>query len=288
MAYAPCPSSVAATLDTTLDTARTARAVAARRAAIARRGDGSARRLRDVLRTNVLSGVYPDGLLPAENELMLTHSASRSTVREALSMLRSEGVVERVQGIGTFSVARRYVAAIAELHGDGDGPADGVRPHVLDRSVVPAPDGVARKLQLSIGTPVLRLEYVAYLEREPICLATNYAAFPEAEAMMSAPFVADWYTMMDAANVPMGGSEWVMSCLNADAAVARLLDVAPGTALMLGEELIWDADGRPFDFAVCYIRTDRYVFSSQAWTVGSRDGRRALVKDNVPVERPTA
>jgi GntR family transcriptional regulator len=277
-------------LDATLDTARNARAAATRRAALARRGDGSARRLRDVLRTNVLGGVYPDGLLPPENELMLTHAASRSTVREALSMLRAEGVVERVQGIGTFSVARRYVAAIAELHGDAEMEAGAgrVSPHVLDRSVIPAPDGVARKLHLPIGTPVLRLEYVGYLEREPICLATNYAAFPEAEAMMAAPFVADWYTMMAAAGVPMGGSEWVMSCLNADASVARLLDVAPGTALMLGEELIWDADGRPFDFAVCYIRTDRYVFSSQAWTVGSRDGSRALVKDNSPVGRPAA
>jgi GntR family transcriptional regulator len=274
--------------------ASAARVLAARRAVAARRGggDGTARRLRDVLRTNVLGGVYPDGLLPAENELVLTHAASRSAVRDALTMLRDEGVVERVQGIGTFSVARRYVAAIGELHGDTDGdrPVGGgrIRASVLDRSVIPAPDGVARKLGLPVGEAVLRLEYVAFLDGEPMCLATNYAAFPEADAMLSAPLTSDWYTMMQQAGVPMGGSEWVMSCLNADASVAGLLGVAPGTALLLGEELIWDDDGRPFDFAVCYIRTDRYVFSSQSWTVGSRDGSRALVEGNLPVERPTA
>jgi GntR family transcriptional regulator len=269
---------------------RSARAVAARRAALrGSRADGGGRRLRDVLRSNVLSSVYPDGLLPSENELMLNHSAPRAVVREALSLLRDEGVVERVQGIGTFSVAERYIARIGELHGEHDGQSDRffsagrVRPEVLDRSIIPAPDGVARKLQIDVGEPVLRLEYVGHHDGEPIALATNYVAFPEADALADTPFTTDWYTLMRDAGVPLGGSEWQMSCLNADAAVASLLDVAPGAALMLGEELIWDASGRIYDFAVCYFRTDRFVFSSQAWSVSSRDGSVSLVEDNLPV-----
>jgi GntR family transcriptional regulator len=255
----------------------------------AARTESEARRLRDILRSNVFARVYPAGLLPSESELMLTYSAPRAAVREALSMLRREAVVERVQGIGTFSVAERYVGTMDELHGaeaaDGDPVLRRTRADVLDRTVVPAVDAVARRLQIERGDPVLRLEYVAYLDSDPIGMATNYVAFPEADALREASFRGDWYTLMEEAGVLQGGSEWVIGAVNADPIVARHLDVAPGTALMLGEELIWDVDGRPFDFAVCYTRTDRFVFSSQTWTVRSRSGDEPLIEDNLAVRR---
>ena len=48
----------------------------------------------------------------------------------------------------------------------------------------------------------------------------------------------------------------------ADASVAALLNVKPGTAVMLGEELICDEDGRVYDYAICYFRSDRHSFVS--------------------------
>lgn len=67
-----------------------------------------------------LSGAYPDGVLPSEGALtlMFTHGTRRATIREALALLRAEGVVERVQGIGTFAIGERDVARIGELHGE--------------------------------------------------------------------------------------------------------------------------------------------------------------------------
>jgi GntR family transcriptional regulator len=231
--------------------------------------DDTARRLRDLLRGAVFDGAYPDGLLPSEGELMLTYAVPRAAVREALSMLRCEGVVERVQGIGTFAVRERCVTRMSEMHGEAKGGLldECMRPEVLDRSVVPAPDLVARKLELEAGEHVLRLEYVSYLDGEPIGLATNYAAFPEAEALRDTHFVSDWYALLRDAGVALGGSEWVLGSVNADAAVARRLAVAPGTAIMLAEQLIWDERGRPYDVAFVYVRSDRYVFSSRAWNV---------------------
>ncbi|HWF71947.1 MAG TPA: GntR family transcriptional regulator [Solirubrobacteraceae bacterium] len=257
----------------------------------ARRGGGgsvedAARRLRDVLRSEVLTGAFPDGLLPGETELMLKHDARRATVRGALIMLRDEGVVERVQGIGTFAVRERYVTRMAELHGESssDGISPQIRSRVLDRTVAPAPDFVARKLALTPGELVLRLEYIALLEGEPLGLATNYVAYPQAEAIAVTPFKGDWYTLLHDAGVSFGGTEWVLSAINADSVVAHHLRVEPGTALMLGEEMIQDEHEAPFDFAVCYVRTDRYAFSSSSWSIGSRDdGGRLVSSPDRPV-----
>jgi GntR family transcriptional regulator len=270
---------------------RMTRAVAARRVAARRgRADGAARRLRDLLRNNVAGGVYPDGLLPSESELMLTHGAPRAAVREALSMLREEGLVERVQGIGTFAVHEsRYVSTIEELHGDvrDEAVIRRSRPEILDRSVIPAPDAAARKLMIEAGEPVLRLEYLAFVDGEPIGLATNYVAFPEAERLIDAPFESDWYALLDVAGLPLGGSEWLLSATNTDPAVAALLNLAPGSAAMLAEELIWDEDGRIYDFAICYIRTDRHVYLSRAGSFAVREQSETIV-DRDAVERVPA
>lgn len=86
----------------------------------------------------------------------------------------------------------------------------------------------------------------------------------------------------------MGGSEWVLSATNADPAVARHVGASPGTALMLGEEIIWDHEGRIYDFAVCYMRTDRFVFSSASWTIGSRDGAPPIASTDGAIQRDRA
>lgn len=55
------------------------------------------------LRKSIESGTFSDGeQLPTERELAETYAASRSTIRNALNMLESEGYLERKVGSGTY------------------------------------------------------------------------------------------------------------------------------------------------------------------------------------------
>jgi GntR family transcriptional regulator len=144
---------------------------------------------------------------------------------------------------------------------------DRARPEPLDETVVPAPEFVSAKLGLEPGERVLRLEYVSNFDGAPHGVATNYVAFPEADALSGTPFRTDWYQLLRDSDLTIGSSEWVLGCVNADPSVASLLELAPGAAVMLGEQVICDDGGRPYDFAVCYIRTDRYAFSTRATDV---------------------
>jgi len=234
------------------------------------RVEDAARRLRDLLRCQIFSGSHPSHFLPSENELMETFGVQRAAVRQSLAMLRSEGVVERLQGIGTFAVRDRFVTRLSAIHGkveDGGWLDERLRPEPLDETVVPAPDFVAAKLGLEPGENVLRLEYVSYFDGAPHAVATNYVAFPEADALSGTPFRTDWYQLLRDSDLTIGSSEWVLGCVNADPSVASLLELSPGGAVMLGEQVICDDGGRPYDFAVCYIRADRYAFSTRATDV---------------------
>ena len=65
------------------------------------------RQLANVLRQRILDGTMPSGTsLPTEFELSATYGISRGTVRQALSLLSDEGLIERMPGRGTFVRAR--------------------------------------------------------------------------------------------------------------------------------------------------------------------------------------
>jgi GntR family transcriptional regulator len=231
--------------------------------------DAQVRRLRDLLRSAILRRHFPHGQLPGEPELMTSFGVTRATVREALALLRREGLIDRRQGVGTHVVVNAVLARLAEAHGAADPRVDSVfnrrmRPRILDRSTMPLPDIAAERLDARPGVPCLRLEYIALLSDEPTGLATNYVLFPEAERLLTRPFDSDWYALLKEAGVGLGESEFVLGCSPADATTAPLLDVAEGAPLITIEQVIRDSAGRPFDLAHIHMRGDRFLFVSRA------------------------
>jgi GntR family transcriptional regulator len=226
--------------------------------------------MRDLLRFAVLGGTYPDGRMPSETELMAAHGASRATVREALALLRADGLIERTQGIGTHVVTQSEVARLAEAHGVVTPGSQAVfgswrtRPRVLDRSVIPGPPTVTGRLGVPAGTPCLRLEYVALLDDKPAGLATNYVLFPEAGRLLDHPFVSDWYGLMADAGVEFSQSEFLIGCELADAGIAAELAIGVGSPVITMEQTITDPAGRPFDLAFIYLLGRRFRYISRA------------------------
>jgi GntR family transcriptional regulator len=143
----------------------------------------------DDLRQAILEEALASGaLLPPEPELMDRYGASRGTVRHAISVLRSEGMIDIEQGRGMFVRRRPPVrrlghdrfsrkhrkagkaAFIAELD------AEGREPEVEIQELGPAvaTSEIATRLQIRSGSRVLvrRRRYLA--DGQPLELATSY------------------------------------------------------------------------------------------------------------------
>ncbi|WP_232236106.1 GntR family transcriptional regulator [Nocardia sp. BMG51109] len=226
------------------------------------------RRLRDILRATVRGGRYAHGQLPSEAELMASYRASRATVRAALAMLRTEGLIERTQGVGTHAVIEPVTTSLPEAHGVIKPTGDSMfnhrmRPRELDRSVVSAPGAVAERLEIDPGKPCLRMEYVALHDEEPVAIATNYVRYPQAGKLRDTPFVSDWYQLLADAGVALSDSEFIFDCELADASLAESLGISEGVPLISMEQIIYDLDGRPFDVAYIHTRGERFRFVSR-------------------------
>jgi hypothetical protein len=80
-----------------------------------RRAD-RARQVADVLRQQIHAGAF-DGALPPEHGLAAEFGVSRNTVRDALALLKDDGLIERAPKIGTHVAQRKYDHGLDALLG---------------------------------------------------------------------------------------------------------------------------------------------------------------------------
>ena len=226
----------------------------------ARRRADRARQVADALRPALVTRSEGD-LLPGENDLVADFDVSRNTVREALDLLRREGLIERIPGVGTVVTAARYshsidvLAGLAEtLTGRGE-----VRNVVRERSVVPAPASVAGRLALPAGEPVVFIERLRLADGAPLSLDLSYVVRDLGQAALEADLEQqDLLPLLErASGQRLGGAAVAIEAGLADESAAELLDVAPGASLLLLDRLTHLEDGRPVELELVRFRGDR-------------------------------
>ncbi|MEV7176402.1 GntR family transcriptional regulator [Kitasatospora sp. NPDC093679] len=226
-----------------------------------------ARQVADVLRRQVLAGVFTGGALPHEERLAEEFGESRNTVREALDLLRTEGLVRRVPGSGTLVLADKVPHGLNRLQG----LAETLHEHgevvneVRSLGPVRAPGPVARRLGLPEGADVVYVERLRRLNGLPLSLDLTYLV-PDLGAGLDAADLAhtDVFRLIEeAAGQPLGSAEITLEAVSADAHSASVLEVPRGAALLMLERLTTLADGRPVDLEYVRFRGDRLTMQGR-------------------------
>src|SRR2546423_7160068 len=114
----------------------------------------AARWVRDSLRSQIMEGAFgglaaPRPALPPETRLAAELGVSRNVVREALDLLRAEGLITRVPGAGTFVTGAKLPQGLGRLEGLAEalaGPHLPVDNRVLSGGEATATPLVAREL----------------------------------------------------------------------------------------------------------------------------------------------
>lgn len=225
-----------------------------------------ARRIRDVLRARILAGVYGDQPLPSEAQLAADFHASRNIVREVLTLLREEGMVDRIPGSGTFVVSEKVVHGLDRLRGlaeSFDSGCDRLVNRVLLAEQVPATTIVAERLGLEPGDDVVALERVRSLDGEPLSLDASYLPADIGGPLLDLDLVRnDVFGLIERElGLPLGAASVRIEAIAADATVADLLEVSDGSPLLFFERLTYSDAGRPVDLEFVRYRGDRLSLS---------------------------
>jgi GntR family transcriptional regulator len=226
-----------------------------------RRRADRARLVADVLRRQVLQDAFGDGLLPGEASLAREFGASRNAIRDALGILRAEGLVLRVQGVGTMVAARKYPHGLDRLLG----LAETLREHgevvneIRAAGLVEPPPAVAARLRAQ-GS-VVYIERLRRLNGLPLSLDLTYLVPDIGDALLGEDLEHnDIFGLIESrAGQDLGGASLTVEAISADPRSAAVLEAPPGAPLLMVERLAHLADGRPVDLEYIRIRGDRLV-----------------------------
>jgi GntR family transcriptional regulator len=236
--------------------------------------------LENVLREKITSGNYSGGeRLPTEIELIEEYNVSRITVRQALSALADEGLIERRQGRGTFvaerkSKKRKFTGTI-HLTGSLDeliemGMDTPVK--VLEMNRVEADTHEAELLQLKVGDPIYRLKRLRLVENKPYSLILNYLPEKIGSKLTMAELSSGalLHTMETKLGYRLDNARQEVKAELADPYVAQLLDIRVGTALLSIERTVYTDKGMPVEYVHTLYRSDLYGYSVKL----VRDGKK--------------
>jgi GntR family transcriptional regulator len=219
-----------------------------------------ARQVADVLRHQIHAGAF-DGGLPAEQDLATQFFESRNTIREALAVLKGEGLIDRGPKVGTHVAVRKYDHGLDTLVGLKETFKDygDVRNDVRAVQDVAAPPAVAHKLRLQPGEPVVFVERLRYLGELPLSLDLTYLA-PDigADVCKHSLETNDVFALIEkVSGRRLGSASLALEAVSADAHSAATLQVPDGAALLMLERLTTLDDGRPVDLEYIRMRGDR-------------------------------
>lgn len=201
--------------------------------------------------------------LPSERDLSETYHVSRMTLRQAISILVDEGILERKIGSGTF-VARQRVQEIMTgttsfseiISNQGKQPSS----KLISYQKKIANETEIEKLQLQKGDIVVRMERVRYADNIPIVY--EVAAVPEKiiKTFKKEEVTDQFFKTLRLHGHEIEKSQQTIYAKTAGEALADLLEIKKGKGILCLTQISYFTDGKPFEYVKSQYVGDRFEF----------------------------
>lgn len=224
----------------------------------------------DRLVSQIESGeLSPGDRLPSERELSEKLGINRMTLRRALRVLESQGLVLRKHGVGTFvgepkidrqmDVVFRFTRRMQNR-----GFTPGTEIISLDETAVDA--ALSRQLAVPVSSSAYKILRLRSINREPVMIESYIIPVRRFPGL-------DRYDLENRSIYEVMETEYGVRILRAHQSFepvvassfeAELLKIRVGAALMLEKRISYDQDDRPVEYGKDRYRGDRFRFVTEA------------------------
>jgi DNA-binding GntR family transcriptional regulator len=225
------------------------------------------RKLYEILRKHILSGLYPEGsLLPSEHELSATHLITRPTVRHALEALVKDGLILKKQGKGSF--VRKPLQNIGILSVAGTASAIGVRFLKTDILQKPVIRGWPETFPFDLSETereagCIYMERLRYVEDVPLFYDINHLPNLHIPRLTSRSFENKslFEILRKHYSIEIKGGEQKLKAILPDAKIMELLKLQPGQpVLYLERKLFTNKEGVNI-YSTIYFNSEKHAIS---------------------------
>lgn len=216
--------------------------------------------------SRITSGYYPAGsLIGTEVALAQELGVSRVTLREALSLLESEGLVDRRRSLGTFVADDVTPRGVVEFTGYLDDvmlQADSSETVYYKRSLIAAPEAAAAALGLRANDQVIRLQRLRSAQGIPRLWLIDYLPVALGEQFSDDELRnTSILQLLDGrADTHMSSGQQTIHAEIGEPSVCKRLGLAPGSAVLACTRTIFDKAFKPLTYVEMYYPGERFSF----------------------------
>lgn len=214
--------------------------------------------LRHLLTETTLDVTQP---LPSEPTLATRYGVSRVTIRKTLDQLQLEGLITRIHGKGTFPAQalggqdKTNISSVLDNLLSFEARTNAVN---LEWEMVDAEEQIARQLG---STRCLRIVRLRSMDRMPISFTTLhvpevYSSLLDKDEIGDEPIVR----ALDRKGIAAQQAEQVISAISAPDEMAKRLEVAAGSPLIVMRRLLFDGAHAPVLHQESRYPPDRFEY----------------------------
>ena len=217
------------------------------------------------LEKQVKRGLWKPGeKIISERELMELGNISPATVRQAIASLVQTGVLEKIQGAGTFikqrkieqpaNVAYSFSQQLREL-------GLKLEDKLLNRDLLVATDHLAERLHVRKKSKVIYLNRLRLIDGEPFMISKAYVPYTLCPALLEDELETSLYSLLvERYGLPVIHATDKIEALQADKETSKKLKLSSTTPILFVERLAYTTDERILHLGLNYIRGDKCFF----------------------------
>jgi len=227
--------------------------------------------LKELILAAIKDGSYPSGsLIPTENELSEMFEISRTTVRQAITELVSEGWLYRVKSKGTFvsrpKINQDFVTKIESYNSQMARSNIAAATEVIELKKINADEKIAEHLKLNVKDPVVFLHRKRFANEEPIITIKTYLPYDSCSYLLEKDFtkVSLYAELGVDDNTKIVRIQRRIEAIAADSKDVRYLNISKGKPILYFSSVGYNVYNHPIEYSLARYRGDRSAFEVTA------------------------
>lgn len=207
----------------------------------------------------------PNAMIPTENELMVEFNVSRTTVRQAISILVQEGILEKKQGKGTIVKPQLFIGSLGKLKGFAEELIEIGRIPGSKLLVVQTGSDLHYEksmLKVPMEEEIVVIERLRFADQTPIAIERSCWPYSIGKMLINQDLnQATFYEILEENNITLKHAKEKITSINATLFEADLLGIRGGQALLVMERLSYGDGEKPIEFTTTKFCSDKYQYN---------------------------